>query len=206
MNETAKAHRRRFVEQATGLFDWSKVIRGTLLDVGAGADPHPLATALFDKEGSIPPLETTAQFITGDANHLSTYYPPESFDTLHASQCLEHMLDPWAATEDWLKVVKHGGHMVITIPDWCLYEGMQWPSRFNGDHKSTWSMWLKGSPAPYHIYLPDYAKRIKALGTRFWRIELCDANYDYHVGTSRDQTWVETDGVEAFIEVVIQRL
>ena len=111
----------------------------------------------------------------GDANRLSDYFKTESFDYLHASQSLEHMHDPRAALTQWLYVVKPGGHLVISIPSWEIYEGMVWPSRFNPDHKSTWSMSLRGSPAPIHILVPEF---LKEFPVKVERCRLVDANYD----------------------------
>jgi hypothetical protein len=114
------------------------------------------------------------------------------------------MIDPLETAKDWLQLINPGGHLVVTVPDWCLYEGMVWPSRYNPDHKSSWSMWIKDSPAPIHILVPDFCKSLGNLArTRLCR--LVDSNYDYKVGTRLDQTWPEDAGVEAFCEFVLQK-
>jgi len=76
-HETSKACRRRAIEQQRGEFPWDDVIKGEVLDIGPGDDPHPKATRTFDK-------------VDGDANRLSSYFKRDVFgkldvfDTLHA--------------------------------------------------------------------------------------------------------------------------
>lgn len=185
MKETTKATLRRNAEK----FDWKSVFSGTGIDIGPGDDPHRLASVTFDKHD-------------GDANFISLKFKKVQFDWVHASQVLEHMVNPKAAILDWFKIVKAGGYIVITVPSWELYEGMIWPSRFNPDHKSTWSLWQKGSPAPHHVYVPDFVSWIISLGHSVIRSKLIDTNYSYKVGTSKDQT---LSTAEAFIEIVIRK-
>lgn len=192
MREASKAMRRRYIEDALGKFPWMKLFRGDGIDVGCGPDKIPFSRCMaFDKE-------------QGDANDLTQFFPPNKFSYLHSSQSLEHMIDPEAALRSWIAVVKPRGHIIVTVPCWELYEGMVFPSRFNPDHKSTWSLWQKGSPAPIHIYLPEWSQKFKDVA-KVVRCELVDNNYDYHIGTTIDQTLPEDAGVEAFIEFVLQK-
>lgn len=190
MNESSKAMRRRWVEDAQGIFPWRSLFKGRGIDVGCGQDKIPFDECEpFDQED-------------GDANELSAYFPDNTFDYLHSSQSLEHMHDPRKALKDWIKIVKPGGHLIVTIPSWELYEGMRWPSRWNPDHKATFSMSLRGSPAPIHILLPDF---LQELAARTVLCRLVDTNYDHSIGSTKDQTWDESDSIEAFIEFVIQK-
>lgn len=190
MNETAKASRRRFVENKTKVFPWSSVFRGSGIDVGCGSDKLPYDNCKgFDKE-------------QGDANHLSEYIVWK-VNYIHASQSLEHMLDPAAAVNDWLKCIKPKGYIIVTVPDWCLYEHMIWPSKFNTDHKSTWSLWLKDSYCPTHCWLPNWLKQFQV---KILRCQLIDTNYNYKLPPTIDQTLDESAGVEAFIEFVLKKL
>lgn len=190
MKEASKAMRRRWCEDESGVFPWRSIFQGKGIDVGCGDDLLPFEDCQpFDMQH-------------GDANRLGDYFPEGTFDYLHASQCLEHMVDPWEAFRQWLKVVKPGGYLIVTVPDWVAYEGMQWPSQWNGDHKSTWSMIYRGSIAPIHVYVPDFLKGfpVKVNLSRF-----VDTNYDYAVATTIDQTFSESESVEAFIEFVVQK-
>lgn len=190
--ETTKAQIRRMRENNAGLFHWDSVFKGKILDAGSGDDPINLP--------NVTPFDTPQ----GDLNHLSRYFKPETFDVIHSSNSLEHLYDPKAALADWLKVVKPGGHLVITVPSWELYEGMQWPSRYNPDHKSSWSLWQKGSPAPIHVFLPDFLDSFKN-SCDVLLCRLVDTNYNYKVGTSSDQTWIFEHSIEAFLEFVLRK-
>jgi SAM-dependent methyltransferase len=189
MKESSKAMERRFNSEKRELF--SKIFKGSGIDIGAGDD-------LIKVEGKVIGFDKE----DGDANHLDKYFEAESFDFIHASQCLEHMIDPVAALDSWLKVLKPGGYAVISIPSWELYEGMIWPSRFNPDHKSTWSLWQKDSPAPIHVFLPDWLANFSC---ETIDCELIDTNYNYKIGTRVDQTYRFETRVEAFIEFVLRK-
>lgn len=184
--------RRRWCEAEAGSFDWKDVFTGRGIDVGCGDDPLPLDNCQrFDRPD-------------GDANHLGSLLPAESFDYLHASQVLEHMHDPKVSLTSWLKVVKEGGYVIITVPDVVLYEGMRWPSVWNPDHKTTWSLHLKHSRCPKHVYVPDFLAFFRAAAeTKL--VRLLDCNYDYSVGTAIDQTLPEANGVEPWIEIVLRK-
>ena len=192
--ETSKAMRRRWREDATGAIPWRSFFGGRGIDVGCGPDKLPFAECIgFDQED-------------GDANGLSRYFAPGEFDYLHSSQSLEHMHNPRAAIRDWLKVVKSGGYLIITVPSWELYEYMRWPSVYNPDHKSTWSMNLRGSPAGVnHVHVPTYLADL-SFATRMILARQLDVNYNYAIGASVDQTWDEASGVEPWIEIVLQTL
>jgi SAM-dependent methyltransferase len=189
MKESSKAMERRFKSEKCSLF--SDIFQGEGIDIGAGDDLINFPDVRrFDMED-------------GDANHLDQYFPAESFDYIHASQCLEHMRDPKAALNSWLKVLRKGGYAVISIPSWELYEGMVWPSRFNPDHKSTWSLWQGGSPAPIHIKLPEWTGYFYDCDLIY--CDLIDTNYNYKIGTRVDQTYPYENRVEAFIEFVLRK-
>ncbi len=184
--------RRRYIEDATGIFPWMKILKGKGIDVGCGPDKIPFVDCVgFD-------------VADGDANQLSSYFPANEFDYLHASQCLEHMVDPKRALQDWAKVVKPKGYLIFTVPDWVLYEHMRFPSHWNPDHKSSWSLYYKKSNAPIHIHVPTMIREALPKA-EVLRELLVDSNYNYALLNSKaDQTFEETDGVEAFIEVVLQ--
>lgn len=43
--------------------------------------------------------------------------PHETFDTIIAQHILEHMVDAIGATEAWKKALKHGGKLIVAVPD-----------------------------------------------------------------------------------------
>jgi SAM-dependent methyltransferase len=198
VKETSKAMRRR--QKSVDPVDWKSVFVGRGLDVGPGDDP--LLPGWFPGIGEVVFFDKQH----GDANRLSAYFPPESFDFIHSSQSLEHMFDPTACVKDWLTLLKKGGWLICTVPSWELYEGMIWPSRFNWDHKSTWSLSLNGSPAPIHIHVPKWLAKLRDTDRviQEYHYQLCDGGYNYRVGPGLDQT-IPPNGAEAFIEFVMRR-
>ena len=102
------------------------VTQGKGIDIGCGDDPVNSDVRCFDLEN-------------GDANCISKYVH-EQFDFVYASHCLEHMHDPRATILDWWKLVKPDGYLFVVVPDEDLYEQGVFPSRFNDDHKATFTI------------------------------------------------------------------
>lgn len=121
--ETHKARGRRARE---GFFE--KYCRGRGLDIGYGGDP-------------VTPTAAGWDFEHGDAQWLHGL-DDESFDFVYSSHLLEHLSDCELALENWWRVLKPGGYLILYLPHRDLYEKKQrLPSRFNDDHK--------------HFFLPD---------------------------------------------------
>jgi len=114
------------------------VLVGRVLDIGAGVDPVTKDAIVFDK----------AQ---GDAQEINNFYDLESFETVFSSHCLEHMVDPQEAIQSWFSLVKPGGHLITIVPDEDLYEQGHFPSIFNSDHKSTFTISKSNSWSPVSI-------------------------------------------------------
>jgi hypothetical protein len=113
---------------------------GSVLDIGCGPDVVVPNAQPFDLEH-------------GDANNILSFLPIESFDCVHSSHCLEHMMNPPRALGQWWALVRPGGFLILVVPDEDLYEQGIWPSPFNPDHKATFrldrpSSW---SPVSYDI-------------------------------------------------------
>jgi SAM-dependent methyltransferase len=188
-NETAKATRRRWIEDFKGEFPWLKIFTGNGLDVGCGPDKLPLGDCKpFDKEH-------------GDAEKLDEIIALNSLDYLHASQCLEHMSNPADALARWLRCVRKDGHLIFSVPDFDAYEKRHWPSKFNGDHRAAFSMWRKGFPnVPLFYHVPSM---LKDYNVKLCRLVL--THYNWNLSDEIDQTLEETQGTECFIEAVIQK-
>jgi SAM-dependent methyltransferase len=117
VGETAKARARREKE---GFF--VRYCRGRGLDVGYGGDLVSSNARGYDIEN-------------GNAQTLSGI-PDESFDFVHSSHVLEHMVDVKLALQNWWRVVNPRGYLLLLVPDRDLYEKRQGlPSRWNADHK-----------------------------------------------------------------------
>lgn len=187
-NETSKAMRRRFREHDAGGFPWRDVFRGRMLDVGCGADKLPFDTCIgFDQQD-------------GDANHLSQYFEPASFDVLHGSHVAEHLHDAKASLRDWMTLLKPGGHLIITVPDVGAYENFIYPSRYNPDHKASFSMIYRGSPFPNHYHIPTLMESFNDVAETLLS-RYVEVNYNWR-RREVDQTWIESDGIEIWNEWV----
>ena len=122
------------------------VLTGKGIDIGCGPDPVLPDVRGFDMED-------------GDANVI-TQHVKEEFDFVYASHCLEHMHDPRKAILEWWKLVRVGGHLFVIIPDEDLYEQGVFPSRFNGDHKATFTLSKQKSWSPVSINVYDLARSL----------------------------------------------
>ncbi len=114
--ETSKARPRRIKE---GFFD--KYCRGRGLDIGFGGDLVCDNCIGWDFEHG------DAQYLEGLDNGR--------FDFVYSSHTLEHMADIEVALQNWWRVVKNGGYLILYSPHRDLYEKKKTlPSRWNKSH------------------------------------------------------------------------
>ena len=62
--------------------------------------------------------------VTGDAEELP--FKPTSFDVVLASEIVEHLWDPNSFLDDAYKILKTGGHLIVSTPDGV--EGLRYDS------------------------------------------------------------------------------
>lgn len=136
MDEASKSKR------LWGELEWS-VLKGSGIDIGCGEDPVLPDVRRFDKED-------------GDANEIMRYVR-EQFDFVFSSHCLEHMHDPRKALLQWWALVRPGGHLFFIVPDEDLYEQGVFPSRFNPDHKATFTISKERSWSPVSVNVRELA-------------------------------------------------
>ncbi|HLQ24568.1 MAG TPA: class I SAM-dependent methyltransferase [Acidiferrobacterales bacterium] len=124
--ETVKARRRRLRE---GFFE--RYCRGTGIDIGCGKyDRVTIEAEEWNREN-------------GDATFMEGV-PNESYDYVYSSHCLEHIIDQTTALQNWARILKKGGFLIVAVPHRDLYEKrIVLPSLWNKDHK--------------RFYLPDQA-------------------------------------------------
>lgn len=128
----------------------TRYFRGNGIDVGGGIDSLALYREFFPLARNVFVYDQAH----GDAQRLDNVVD-ESFDFLYSSHCLEHLRDPAEALAHWLRVVKPGGHLVVNVPDEDLYEQGQWPSRFNSDHKLSFTIAKPASWSPVSVNVLD---------------------------------------------------
>lgn len=126
---------------------------------------------------------------------------PESMDWVFSSHCLEHLPYPLQAIQNWWDIVKPGGHLIVSVPDWILYEQKVWPSVSNTDHKWTFSM-LRPTfpPHSHHLVLGDLFSNLRSCQPLSYR--LCDEGFNYEK-KHYDRTW--HDRAEAEIEIICKK-
>jgi SAM-dependent methyltransferase len=143
-------------------------IKGRIIDIGAGRD-------------LVSPLAERFDLEEGDANNITNFRETGVYDTVHSSHCLEHMHNPQDALLGWWKLLKVGGYLVLVVPDEDLYEQGFWPSRFNKDHKVTFTLKKEKSWSPVSYNIFDLVSILP--GSEIISADLHDANYDYGLQT-----------------------
>lgn len=147
-------------------------LNGDGIDIGCGNDPVFSHVIPFDQEH-------------GDANHISKYITKQ-LDFVFSSHCLEHMHDPVHALKEWYSILKPGGYLFIIVPDEDLYEQGHFPSRYNTDHKWTFTISKEKSWSPKSI---NVLSLVKVLGGELISVKLQDRNYDYTLKTHKGGWW-----------------
>lgn len=151
--------------------EWERsLLSGSGIDIGCGPDPITPDVRPFDIEH-------------GDANCI-TDFVDDTFDFVFSSHCLEHMRDPFATLQEWWKLVKPGGHLIFLVPDEDLYEQGVFPSRFNADHKATFTLSKAESWSPVSVNVLDLANSLE--GGELRKLELNDQGYDRRLMKHRD--------------------
>jgi ubiquinone/menaquinone biosynthesis C-methylase UbiE len=173
--------------------DFQKYLHGRGIDIGCGPDL----------------LKTHAQEVRGwdledgDGTYMAGV-ADNSFDFVYSSHCLEHLTSVPIGLTNWMRICKPYGHVYVVVPDFELYEKRRWPSSYNGDHKSSFSLHLTreevGRDNHFHIW-HDIMPIIADKG-RIVEVRLEDENYNYTLPDSIDQTLANA---QCQICVVIQK-
>lgn len=119
---------------------------GDGIDIGSGNDPLDQYGEMFPGMRSCRSWDVDdgdAQFMRG--------VPDGTYDFVHSSHCLEHMVGPGIALDNWVRILKRGGHLVCVVPDEDMYEQGVWPSTFNPDHKHTFTIHKHKSWSPVSV-------------------------------------------------------
>ena len=150
-----------------------QIVSGEGIDIGCGTDPITDSVRRFDVDD-------------GDANEI-TQYVTGQFEFVFSCHTLEHMHDPQHALHEWWQLVKPGGHMIVITPDEDLYEQGYFPSLFNDDHKSTFTLSKERSWSPRSFNLIELFHTLK--NAHLIKVQLQDNAYDrrllYHSVYSR---------------------
>jgi SAM-dependent methyltransferase len=167
MRETTKCYQARLQRG-----DFDKFLKGDGIDIGAGPDP------LHVPSGTVRAWDVK----DGDAQKMAGV-PDNAYDFVYSSHCLEHMRDVPEALTNWVRILRPGGWLYVVIPDYILYEKMTWPSRFNADHKQSFSNVITRSAVvrPNHWHVDqDLIPLLKGLGLEEvqWAVEFRGFNFN----------------------------
>jgi SAM-dependent methyltransferase len=169
---------------------------GNGVDIGGKPDPLLLYKELFK---GIRELKTW-DWEDGDAQFMSGV-DAETFDFVHSSHCLEHLQSPEEGLKNWLRIVKPGGHLIITVPDEDLYEQGVFPSTFNRDHKWTFTMYKGESWSSKSVNVLTLVQGLGP-GAELVRAEQISATYRYDLPRF-DQTLSPV--AECAIEFIVRK-
>lgn len=192
MKECSKSVPRRLADASFT----SRYFVGRGLDIGGRPDPLRLYAELFSRIDGVRTWDREdgdAQFLASEADG--------SWDFVHSSHCLEHLVDPAEGLRNWFRVLRPGGHLVATVPDEDLYEQGRFPSTFNADHKWTFTILKARSWSERSVNVVDL---VRGLGeaAELLRMELLAATYRFDLPRF-DQT--QTPVGECGIEFVVRK-
>jgi len=169
---------------------------GRGLDIGGKPDPLNLYRQLFSKMCEV----RTWDWEDGDAQFLANVKDGE-FDFVHSSHCLEHLVDPREGLKNWLRAVRPGGYLVVTVPDEDLYEQGVFPSTFNRDHKWTFTILKSRSWSERSLNVVDLVRELGE-SAELVRLEQLSSTYRFDI-PRYDQTLTPVG--ECGIEYVIRK-
>lgn len=176
----------------------TRYFRGNGIDIGGSPDSLAAYKELFPLIRNVFVYDQSF----GDGQILDNV-PNATFDFLYASHCLEHLRDPTEAVSNWIRVVKPGGHLVVSVPDEDLYEQGVWPSRFNSDHKTSFTIAKSGSWSPVSVNVLDLLGQLRN-SVEIISINRIDHGYrEMSLPRTIDQT--RTPLAECAIEFVLKK-
>ena len=107
-------------------------LKGELLDFGCGAKPY---RTLIDVENYIG-LDIENSSHNHENEKIDVYYdgltipfPDNTFDSYFSSQVLEHVPNSTGILQEVYRVMKHGGHLLVTVP--FVWDEHETPYDFN---------------------------------------------------------------------------
>lgn len=197
MQEMSKATKRRYNDPAFHLWYFA----GEGMDIGGGDDPLGRWVHAFARMKSCRTWDKQH----GDAEELKGV-ASDSLDFVASSHCLEHLHQPREALRNWCRVVRPGGVAVVTVPDFQMYEGGKWPSRYNGDHKWAFSLSLYPSVArPKIINVLELLHEMQADGDGLFSVERIQLVRDFYSPALAHTDQTLLPNVESCIEFVLRK-
>jgi predicted SAM-dependent methyltransferase len=109
------------------------------------------------------------------------------------------MDDPKISLSNWLRICKPGGHVIVAVPHEVYYEKLQWPSRYNHDHKWSFRMEMI-SPLPNSIWVQQFLSEFAEAEILLCELFLIDFDFS--------QFWIDQTRQDAVcqIEFVLKKV
>lgn len=98
----------------------SRFCLGDGVDVGFGGDPIVPNAICMDLEQPYAKYKRHPQHLHGSADNLH-WFASASLDWLYSSHVLEDFVDTGKVLDEWIRVVRPGGHIVLFLPDEPTY-------------------------------------------------------------------------------------
>lgn len=163
IKETSKAKERR---KAEGFFE--RYFAGRGVDVGYGGDLVTPNCRGWDVED-------------GDAHDLAGI-GDTTFDFVYSSHILEHLENPARALQNWWRVLKPGGYLILYVPERDLFERKKsLPSDISLDHKHFFLLDRDDPPDTIEL-IPLLKDNLQGIEIVYQRI--CSAGYDANLPVS----------------------
>lgn len=186
MGETSKARDRRNLED---FFEKYRVGKG--IDIGCGDDPVTPYCERWDLSIS-PHMDAT----------LMRGIPNDKFDFVYSSHCLEDLERPDIAIQNWYRILKPGGYLILFLPHRDLFEKRKTlPSSGNKNHKHYFLIDRDEPPATIGL-IPFLTRTLKDYDLIY--VKKCDEGYNYKIVENGGFTSVIANG-EFSIEAVIRK-
>lgn len=162
-----------------------KYAQGLGIDIGCGDDPVTNEVEKWD-----------AVLGNGDAT-LMEGVPNDKYDYAYSSHLIEHLTNPVSAIQNWFRIIKPFGWLIISVPSMDHYEKRSTlPSRFNPDHKTFWTPIASRPPVIFGLL--DTVRGALRDQFIFDSLRVCDEGFEYMSPT------VHSKG-EYSIELIIRK-
>jgi len=195
MNELSKSIVRRLSNPNFS----TKYFVGNGIDIGGGGDSLEKYTYLFPNILSVKNYDRP----DGNAEDLREI-EDDTYDFVHSSHCLEHLDSPIRGLNNWLRILKPKGYLIVTVPDEDLYEQGVFPSTWSNEHKWTFTIYKDNS------WNKDTSINLVGLITRVSysisveKIELLNYTFDIH--KPREDQTLTSMITESCIEFIVQKV
>lgn len=174
----------------------SKYFVGKGVDIGGKPDPLAMYVDIFPLMENVKVWDLD----DGDAQFMESV-KDNTYDFVCSSHCLEHLQNPEEGLANWIRVVKPGGYVIITVPDEDLYEQGEFPSTFNADHKHSFTIFKPNSWCEKSINVLELVQSVSS-NAQVEKIELLNSTFRQSL-PRYDQTLTPIG--ECAIEIVLRK-